>query len=138
MNPYASAAYNGTQDRSSSVALPFTYQYDVVLTANQSLRDQIVQVFTDADFECRAIVVSTQTGAFQVRLKDASGYQLSNGMVNSNLYRSNNRPFPFPMVPALNIPAGGSIGIDIQDVSGASNTIQICFIGVNYYKVARQ
>ena len=36
--------------------------------------------------------------------------------------------------PASLIPAGGRIGIDIQDTSGAQNTIELLFRGVKRYR----
>jgi hypothetical protein len=41
----------------------------------------------------------------------------------------------WPMFPEIVIPAGGRIGIDIQDLSAAPNTVQLAFRGVKRYRM---
>lgn len=135
-NPYAPDVFNGLNDASPEgyTDVDFTYPYDVVLTADQFLRDQTVSTTNDADFAIRAIIVATATGAFNIRISDSQGFYLSNGMIASaNLI--GDASSPFPIFPELLIPAGGKIGIDIQDTSGAGNTIEILFRGVKRYRV---
>jgi hypothetical protein len=136
-NPYASPVDNGLNPAAPRdyVDVDFTYPYDVVLTASQFLRDQTVSTTNDADFAWRAIVLAFSTGSFNLRLADSQGYYLSNGMLASaNLL--GDASSPFPVFPEILIPAGGRIGIDIQDTSGNGNTIEILFRGVKRYRIA--
>jgi hypothetical protein len=136
-NPFAPPSYTGLNDASPQgyVDVDFIYPYDVTLTANQFLRDQSIPTTNDADFEWRAIVISLATGTFNVRFADSQGYYLSNGMIASaNIL--GDASSPYPVFPGILIPAGGRIGVDIQDTSGAPNTIEILCRGVKRYRVA--
>jgi hypothetical protein len=129
--------YNGFEDASPKgyVDVDFTYPYDVVLTALQFLRDQSISTTNDADFAWRAIVIALATGAFNVRFSDSQGFYLSNGMIAfANLI--GDAASPYPVFPEILIPAGGRIGIDIQDTSNAQNTIEILCRGVKRYRLA--
>src|SRR5271157_6429676 len=106
-NPLAPDAANGFNDASPPgyVDVDFSYVYDVVLTANQFLQNQSVVTTNDADFQWRATVVATATGAFNVRFSDAQGYYLSNSLVaSSNIL--GDASSPDPLWPGLIIPAG--------------------------------
>lgn len=136
-NPQSAPVFNGVTDASPEgyTDVDFTYPYDVSLTANQKLSDQTVATTNDADFAWRAIVIGLATGAFSIRFSDSQGYYLSNGFVASaNIVAD--AASPWPVFPEIIIPAGGRIGIDIQDISGQSNTIQIAFRGVKRYRLA--
>lgn len=137
VNPYAPPAYNGFNDAAplGFVDVDFTYPYDVVLTANQFLRDQSISTTNDADFSWRAIVIAYSTGTFNVRFADSQGYYISNGMiVSANIL--GDAASPYPIFPEILIPAGGRIGIDIQDTSGSGNTIELLCRGVKRYRIA--
>lgn len=137
VNPYAPPAYNGFEDASPKgyVDVDFVYPYDVVLTALQFLRDQSISTTNDADFAWRALVIALATGTFNIRFADSQGFYLSNGMIASaNLI--GDAASPYPVFPEILIPAGGRIGIDIQDTSNAQNTIEILCRGVKRYRIA--
>ncbi len=136
VNPYAPPSANGLNDASPQgfVDVDFTYPYDVVLTAGQFLRDQSISTTNDADFIWRALVIGYSTGAFNVRFADSQGFYLSNGMiVSANI--SGDAASPYPIFPEIIIPAGGRIGIDIQDTSNAGNTIEILCRGVKRFRI---
>ena len=138
-NPFAPQVYNGYNDDSPEgyVDVDFTYPYDVTLTANEFLRDQSISTTNDADFAWRAIVLALFTGAFNIRFSDSQGYYLSNGLIASaNLVCD--AASPWPVWPEILIPAGGRIGVDIQDTSNAGNTIEILCRGVKRYRLAQQ
>ena len=137
INPLAAPSQNGLPDYSPEgyVDVDFSYVYDVVLTANQVLKDQAVSTMNDADFAIRGVFIGFNTGAFSVRFSDSQGYYLSNGLIASgNLL--GDASSPMPIWPEILIPAGGRIGIDITETSGASNTVEIVFRGVKRYKIA--
>jgi hypothetical protein len=138
LNPFAAPSYNGLNDASPDQYqdVDFTYPYDVVLTAAQLLENQAISTTNDADFAWRGIVVASFTGAFNIRFYDSQGYALSNGFIASaNLL--GDAASPWPVFPEILIPAGGKIGIDIQDTSGSGNTIEILCRGVKRYRVSR-
>ena len=113
----------------------FSYTYDVTLTADQTLFNEVVSIFSEADFAWRALIF-TATDLFAVRFQDGQGYYISAGMVfSTNL--PNSAGDPFPWFPEILYPAGGQIQLDIQDLSGAENVIQILFVGANRYRIAQ-
>lgn len=135
-NPYAPPSYNGFNFAAPQgyVDVDFTYPYDVTLSSGQFLRDQSISTTNDADFAWRAIVIAFATGSFNVRFADSQGFYLSNGMIASaNLI--GDAASPFPIFPEILIPAGGRIGIDIQDTSVGSNTIQLLCRGVKRFRI---
>lgn len=97
------------------------------LTANQSLKTQQA-INVDADFWCAGWYVPVATGAFEVLITDSDGYQWSNIPMNS-AGLSVNGGNPQVLTPSHRFPAGGKIQIDIRDLSGATNNVQINFKG---------
>ncbi len=122
----------------AEAGIPFEYVYPTgnqlfTLSANQLLINVIVNVFTQADFYWRGLTY-VSTGPFSIRFQDGEQYYLASGLVpNVNLPKSPGDPFPW--APQIPYPAGGKILFDIQDTSGAPNTIQLVFIGENQYRV---
>lgn len=135
LNAIAPAGVQGVNDASPTGYLDasFSYPYNKVLTANQVALGETVSIFSEADFCFRALVFQS-TGLFALRLQDGQGYYMQSGMVFSTNY-PNNPGDPFPWLPEVVYPASGRIWIDIQDLSGSGNTIQILFVGANRYKV---
>jgi hypothetical protein len=136
-NPYAPPSYNGIPDGSPEnyVDIDFTYPYDVTLTANQVLLGQAISTTNDADFAWRAIIIASATGSFSIKFYDSQSFALSNSPVASaNLV--GDASSPWPVFPEILIPAGGRIGIDIQDTSGSGNTIELLCRGVKRYRIA--
>lgn len=136
-NPMAPVVFNGVDDRMGAPPgtqdQAFDYTYDVTLTANQFLPGQILPIYTYADFELRAVVITVQTGQFSVRFADGQGYYLSNVLINAyNLVGTPSDPMIF--MPPVLYPSGGRIGIDIQEQSGSTNVVEIVFRGVNRYR----
>jgi len=116
---------------------PYSYLYSPPngqLLANQELTAQTVQIQVDSDFELRAWYISTAAGLFQIRLGDATGYQFSSGLLLSQGI-SLNPSKPTVFSPQHPFPAGSRIIIDIQDLSGAPNPLQIVFMGVKRFRL---
>ena len=137
INPFAPPAYNGLAGDypNGYYDVDFTYVYNVALTANQFLRDQVLALATDADFVWRALICPVNTGVFAVRFSDSQGFYLSNGMIPNANFLYGTVPVPYPIFPEIVLPAGGRVGIDIQDLSGAPNAIEISFRGVKRYRL---
>lgn len=140
INPFQPPSYLDSPGTSKPgfVDIDFTYPYDVVLTALQTLTDQSLAIQNDADFAWCAVIVSAYTGAFSIRFSDTSGYYLSSGLINYNAFLDGGNPIPYPIFPEVIIPAGGRIGIDITDLSNASNTVEVLFRGVKRYRLPQQ
>lgn len=136
LNPLSPLVMNGINDVSPQgfQDQAFDYTYDVVLTALESLKDQVVPIFTEADFAWRGLVVSLNTGPFSIRFTDGQGYYLSSGLIHVNNLQGTPGD-PWIQFPETLYPAGGRVGIDITDLSNATNTIQILLRGVNRYRL---
>ncbi len=139
VNPFASAAYNGLPNGAPPnwQDVGFDYVYDIVLTANQTLLNQTVPIQPDADFLWRATSIGIATGAFSIKYYDSQGYALSNAPRINNSFNVGLISTPAPRFPELIFPAGSRIGIDITDLSGAGNTIQIVFLGPKRYRLPK-
>jgi len=118
---------------------PYDYLYvppNGVLLANAVLLGQTVQVQVDSSFELRAWYIATASGLFQVRIGDANGYQFSSGyIISAGISADPSNPTVFS--PQHPFPAGSRIMIDIQELSGSNNTIQIVFKGVKRFRLAQ-
>jgi hypothetical protein len=139
-NPLAPPAYAGInpQPPGGYVDVSFTYPYDVVLQALESLTDQAVAIHVDSDFAWRGIEVAVFTGAFRIRFSDSQGYYLSSSLINSgNFLIGGATPFPFPIFPELIFPAGSRVGIEIEDLSNNPNTIELLLLGAKRYRLPK-
>lgn len=140
INPFAPPAVEGIgQQDAGFIDVDYTYTYDVTTLVGVSLRDQQVPISQDADFYLRAVHYSQQAGfvgAFNYRLADAQGYQMSSGMItNGNL--SNSAARPTVVFPEHMFPAGSRIIIDFDNVAGVEIRTQICFKGVKRYRLRK-
>ncbi len=136
-NPYATPVLNGLTPEfpRGYVDVSFDYVYDVALLANQVLRDQSVPIHTDSDFVLRAVILTQATGAFSIRFNDSQGYYLSSGFMLSANFLSGTVPYPYPIFPELLFPAGSRIGIEINELSAAPNTVQMVLRGAKRYRL---
>lgn len=106
------------------------------LTANQDLTDSVA-INVDADFWCAAFYISQFTGPFQFSITDATGYQITEGLINANGV-AQSASEPTVISPAHPFPAGGKIQLRLMDLSGADNPLQIVFVGWKRFRVQRQ
>ena len=134
-NPMAASALAGLPPNvpDGFTDVDFTYPYDVSLTGNQALTNEQVSIDTDSEFWWRSTILVLATGAFTYKFSDSSGYVMSSGQIHSNNL-SANPSAPAPVFPEHPLPAGGAINIEITDISGNPNDIQILFKGVKRYK----
>ncbi len=137
MNPQASQVLNGLVPEFplGFIDVAFDYVYDVNLLANSQLRDQVVAIHTDSDFVLRGIILTVATGAFSIRFNDSQGYFLSSGFLLSANFLSGTVPYPYPVFPEMLFPAGARIGIEINELSGNPNTVQLIFRGAKRYRL---
>ncbi len=142
MNQFAPSASQGANIPPPEIVgyeeRPYEYVYNPpngVLTAAQFLNPDNLAIQTDADFYLRGWYISLFTAAFQIQLLDATGYQLSSGLVNSQAI-SQDASDPTVISPEHPFAAGGKIQIVIQDLGGGG-ALQIVFKGVKRFKVIR-
>lgn len=116
------------------------YVFDIELAADERRDNESVVIDGGAAFRLKALT-GTQTGAYRVRFRHASGEYMSRGrgggFASNDLVNNANMigtaQFPFPIVPTSLFGANGNVLIDIEDLSSAENTIQIALIGANVY-----
>jgi hypothetical protein len=114
---------------------PCLEPFDRTLTGNQAVQNLAQYFSKDADFIWTG-VAGSQTAAYSVKFTLPNGRELSSAQIrNANIVGT--AQFPVPIFPAVRVPAGGSIGIALTDLSGSSNTIQLVFIGFRRYPVGR-
>jgi hypothetical protein len=141
MNQFAPAYQQGLQQPPPQVVgyedRPFEYVYNPPngeLTANQLINPDSVAIQTDADFWLAGWYISQYTGPFQIQLLDSTGYQLEAGMINSAAI-SQSASDPTVLSPAHPFSAGSKIQIVIQDLSDATNPVQIIFKGWKRFRI---
>lgn len=116
----------------------FYYLQQYVLSPNGILLNQRIVINGDAPFRVKTLTC-TKSGDFRIRLYDSSGrYYSSSGEGGTNdrvrdacLFGTG--ALPGLVVPHIDIPAGGFLGFDLEDVSGATNTVHICYGGAKVY-----
>ena len=138
LNPIAPPPQQGISADGSAptgfVDVSFSYVYNQTIAGNATLINEVISIYTEADFAWRGLVF-TSTGLFAVQFQDGYGYTLSSGLIfSTNL--PNTPGDPFPWFPEVVYPAGGRIVLDIEDLSGSTNIVQIIFVGVHRYEVA--
>jgi hypothetical protein len=80
---------------------------------------------------------------FRIRLGNSDGSQwysgagiVAGGGANDRVHSAlllGNGQFPFPVIPYILYLPNGSINMDVQDISGNSNTIEMAFVGSKLY-----
>jgi hypothetical protein len=135
LNQLTPPAMQGISDASPQgyIDVPFDYVYNQTLNPSQTLNNEVVSIFTEADFAWRGLIF-TSTGLFSIQFQDGQGYYLSSGMVYST-NMPNTPGDPFPRFPEVVYPAGGRITLNITELSVATNVIQLLFVGVNRYRI---
>ncbi len=131
LNPLAPPVYGGLQTPDGAV--DFTYPYDKVLALNTGYADTI-KTNTDADFHLTGIIVNVFTSIqFSFRLNVNGVYYLSSSQILAgNL--AGDPSAPVPVMGKFIIPRGADLNIDITDLSGAQNTIELLFRGLKLYQ----
>lgn len=107
---------------------PFMYVHNATLSGNQALIGQLQGIFSEANFILREVSF-TSTGLFAYRIQDGQGYYLSSGFLHSE-------SGALLLTPEVKYPAGGRLWIDLEDLSGGVNCVQLIFKGVNRYRVS--
>lgn len=136
-NPFSPPAYGGVGVRNVDYTeLSFDVVTDISIGLSVTANNQSISVEKDADFEWRAIVIAIATGAFEIKFYDSQGYPLSNVKMHSaNFTTSGGSAVPYPLTPAVIIPAGGAVTYDMTNLYAGTNSIELILRGVKRYKL---
>lgn len=127
----------GLGEASVTAAAPVTSDepkklvFKTTLTALQKLDDLIQSIDKTYDFQWVGIA-GKSTGDFAVNFKDATGRDIFSARASASLVIGTGQ-FPVEWDHAFFFPAGGKIGISLEDLSNAENTIELIFIGIAQY-----
>lgn len=139
LNPMAPPVYGGLMTPDGAV--DFTYPYEVTLNpsalaAGQTLSD-VIATNTDADFHLTAQIINVYTSIqFGFRLNVNGVYYLSDNVILAGNLASDPSAPP-PVMGRFIIPRGANLNIDLIELSGAANTIQLLFRGMKLYGRSR-
>jgi hypothetical protein len=110
------------------------YVFQMILSANQQVSRLPVQIANDADFILTGIH-GTSTADFTVNFRLPNGDSFATAQMHkANFLGTPNQPTPIgPSAPYR----AGSTGpmLDLTDLSGAPNTLEIIFSGIKRMKV---
>lgn len=109
----------------------FEYPFDIVLdNTDTPLANEAIRTDTDSDFLLYGLTMNAFTSIlFAVQFRDSSGnYFSSLPIFAANYQGQGSAPYLFPGRPRI-FPPGSQLGIFIQNLSGATNTIQWVFRG---------
>lgn len=108
----------------------FDYPFDIVLSGSESLTNEGIRTDTDSDFILLGLIINSFTSIlFSLQFKDSSGNYFSSGPILAANYAAQGPdPYVFPGRPRIFGP-GSSLGININELSGEENTIQLVFTG---------
>ena len=125
MAPYLGAAQAASPGYDPG--LEFSYGIDINLNANQALNNQSTQIL-DKAFRWRWAIASS-AGAFSIQIFDGkSNRPFSNQQIlGSLLFGTAQNPFPI-LTPWI-FTQGGTIKVNVTDLSGAGNAVHLCFRG---------
>lgn len=116
----------------------FVYIYEFELAALQLLQNQRIVVNGDAPFRIK-LLTRTKVGDFKIRLFDSQNHYYSSGGEGSTNDRVRDAcvfgdgQLPFIVVPHIDIPAGGYIGFDLENLVAGKNLVHLAFIGAKVY-----
>lgn len=125
----------------------YIYTSIFTITANGFLQPRVV-LQGDGGFLLKALAVTySLTGSapnyFRLRLGNSDGSQwyssagvVAAGAGNDRVHSTSmlgNGQFPFPLVPYILYLPNGAINLDVQDLSGQSNQVEMAFIGSKIY-----
>lgn len=113
----------------------FQYVFQTTLTGNQIVKEQRQTIDRDADFIWTSIW-GTQTGNYSIQFRDANGRIMSSGELR-NANAVGTAQFPVPLMKPRVIPGGGFITMNITELTGSSNTIELVFGGYKRFKTSQ-
>ncbi len=130
LNPIAPPVYGGLVTPEGAV--DFTYPYDGLLLASAAKSD-VIKTNTDADFQMTGIIINVYTDIrFSFRININGVYFMSaSEILAANV--NGDPSAPFPVMGKFVIPRGADININLTELSGADNTVEILFRGMKLF-----
>jgi hypothetical protein len=118
----------------------YFYLINVTLAASTgagtpgAINSQQLNIDSRAPFEAY-LITGTSTGNYDIQIQDSTSRQWQNNPVNNaNMVGTAQQGFPLP-VPVV-IAASASLSIQLRDLSGATNTVQLVLCGYELYPEA--
>lgn len=111
--------------------MAFDYPFNIVLDATDvPLPNEAIRTDTDSDWLHYGLTINAFTSIlFTLQFRDSSGnYYSSLPVFAANYNGQGSAPYLFPGRPRI-FPPGSQLGISIQNLSAATNTIQLLFRG---------
>lgn len=132
-NPFAQWVYTDETSGKRYYLEAALFVMNVSLAANEEKRD--LSQFFDRDSEFIWLAIQgSQTGAYQIQFQAPDGRWLnSSALRNENIVGT--AQFPVMLPAPVRVPKAGKIGVNIKDLSGAANNVQLVFVGVRAYEV---
>lgn len=112
----------------------FDYPFDLVMASGANLPNEGIRTDTDSDFLLLGLVINDFTSnLFTLQFKDSNGnYFSGKPLLAQNYMGQGSAPYIFPGLPRI-FPPGSSLGIQITNLSGAQNTVQLAFRGLKRF-----
>lgn len=132
IDPLGQPIYTDPVTGAQYSAEPGGEPFDLVMIASTTYTDLSVTFPKDSAFLWTGLA-GVSTGDFKFSLKLPDGTLFSSAAIRkANIVGT--AAEPFPIYPAVKVPAGGVIGIpSITELSTAGNTVQLLFLGVRLY-----
>lgn len=110
--------------------ISFDYPFDIVMASGANLTNEGIRTDVDSDFLLYGLTIDSFTSIlFSLLFKDSSGnYFSSKPVMAANYAGQGSAPYLFVGRPRI-FPPGSSLGIQIKNLSGAENTVQLLFRG---------
>lgn len=115
-------------------ALLSWYQYAVnVALAGNDIQVATIRIDADSDFLIRKIV-STQGGAYTLKISDsgAKDYWFDNEQTNGNV--AGTAQYPNFLARPRMVVRNSTINVEVRDLSGAANAVQLVLEGAKVYR----
>lgn len=118
--------------------ISFDYPFDIVIASGVNLTNEGIRTDTDSDFLLYGLSINVFTSnLFTLQFKDSNGnYFSSKPVLAQNYMGQGSASYIFPGWPRI-FPPGSSLGIGINNLSGAENTIQLLFRGEKRFVVPK-
>ena len=131
LNPMAPPVYRGLV----TPVGPVTYDYpeDIVLTGSATNVADVIKTDTDAPFHLCALILNSYTSVqFSVQINVNGVYYMSEfPILGGNI--ASDPAAPPPVLGKFIIPAGANINFTFNELSGATNTLQLILRGMKLY-----
>jgi hypothetical protein len=111
--------------------MAFDYPFNIILdNTDVPLPNEAIRTDTDSDFLLYGLTINAFTSIlFTLQFRDSAGNYFSSAPIYAANYAGQgSAPYLFPGKPRI-FPPGSQLGINIANLSAATNTIQLLFRG---------